>query len=138
MQRSDINFRPPTRTLRQFAGLCLVIFGGLACWQWLAHDNALLAGAFLTLSLTLGVVGLLAPQAVRLVFVGWMVLVFPIGWLVSRLVLGVIFYAVFTPLGLAFRLLGRDALRIRTRTATDTYWVPRPVVSDPRRYFQQF
>ena len=33
MQWSDIQFDPPRKTLRQFAGLWLVFFGGLALWQ---------------------------------------------------------------------------------------------------------
>ena len=33
MQWSDIQFHPPLKTLRQFAGLWLVFFGGLAAWQ---------------------------------------------------------------------------------------------------------
>ena len=33
MQWSDIPFDPSRKTLRQFAGLWLVFFGGMALWQ---------------------------------------------------------------------------------------------------------
>ena len=34
MQWSDIQFSPPRKTLRQFAGLWMAFFGGFALWQW--------------------------------------------------------------------------------------------------------
>ena len=40
MQWSDIQFRPPEKTLRQFAGLWLVCFGGLAAWEWFGRHHA--------------------------------------------------------------------------------------------------
>jgi hypothetical protein len=44
---------------------------------------------------------------------------------VSPLVLGLIYFAVFTPVGLAMRAFGRDALRLRYERAAPTYWVKR-------------
>ena len=40
-----------------------------------------------------------------------MVLAFPIGWTVSQVILAVMFYGLFTPIGLVFRLIGRDPLQ---------------------------
>ena len=39
MQWSDIPFHPPRKTLRQFAGLWLVFFGGMALWQALVRGH---------------------------------------------------------------------------------------------------
>jgi hypothetical protein len=72
------------------------------------------------------------------VFTGWMILAFPIGWTVSRLTAALLFYGLFTPLGLFFRLTGRDVLTRRHRPDRSTYWQPKPVASDVRRYFHQF
>ena len=52
----------------------------------------------------------------RLIYVGWMVLAFPIGWTVSQVMLALMFFGLFTPIGLVFRLIGRDPLQ-RTRPA---------------------
>src|SRR2546421_396631 len=79
--------------------------------------------------------GLVRPALLRPLFVGWMILVFPIGWLMSRVMLAVLYYGLFTPLAVAFRLGGRDALRRRTRPAGDSYWVPRPPTLEVSRYF---
>jgi hypothetical protein len=89
---------------------------------------------------TVGPIGLTRPEWVRPIFVAWMALAFPIGWTVSRAVLALVYYGLFTPLGLVFRLLGRDPLR-RTRTPASglsSYWSRKPGVSDPVRYLQQF
>jgi len=45
--------------------------------------------------------------------------------LVSPLVLGVIFYGVFTPVGLVMRAAGRDIMKRRFEPRTSTYWVER-------------
>ena len=62
------------------------------------------------------------------------------GWRVrcSRLVLGFLFYGLFTPLAFVFRVLGRDALGLKRRADAPTYWQAKPVVTDMNRYLQQF
>src|SRR5688500_19003627 len=42
---------------------------------------------------------------------------------VSPLVLGIIFYGVFTPVGLVMRMAGRDIMKRRFEPGTLTYWV---------------
>ena len=49
MRWSDIQFDPPRKVLRQFAGLCLVFFGGWALWEILGEDEQDL-GRFLLFS----------------------------------------------------------------------------------------
>lgn len=138
MRWSDIPFSPPERMLRQFAGLWLAFFGGLALWQGLAQGRAGLGLGLAALALAVGVLGLVRPRAIRPVFVGWMVLAFPIGWLISHTLLAVVFFGLFAPLGLAFRLFGRDVLALRPRADLATYWQPKPAPADVRRYFRQF
>jgi hypothetical protein len=138
MQWSDIQFDPPRKMLRQFAALWIAFFGGFALWQSLVHGNNTLAAVFAGLALTIGPLGLLRPEWLRPVYVTWMVLAFPIGWTVSQMIVGVMFYAVFTPIGLVFRLFGRDQLGLRRDPGRGTFWTPKPSPKDLRRYFQQF
>ncbi len=65
-------------------------------------------------------------------------LAFPIGWVISHVILALVFYGLFTPLALVFRLIGRDALVLRRSPSARGYWQPRPQVTDPRRYLKQF
>ena len=50
MQWSDIPFHPTRTTLRQFAGLWILFFGGLAAWQGLARGHTTLATLFAVLA----------------------------------------------------------------------------------------
>jgi hypothetical protein len=138
MQWSDIQFRPPSKTLRQFAGLWLAFFGSLAAWQGLVRGQALLAVVFAFLALMGGSLGLAWPQLLRPLYVAWMVLTFPIGWSISQVILAVMFYGLFTPIGLVFRLIGRDPLHRTRHPKSTSYWTPKPIPADPHRYFRQF
>jgi hypothetical protein len=138
MRWSDIPSSPPPRTLRQFAALWLIAFGGLAAWQGLARGRAGLAAGLAVAAVAVGGAGLARPALVRPIFVGWMVLAFPIGWTASLLLLGLVYYGLFAPLGIAFRLVGRDALLLRPRPGAPTYWTPKAEPADVRRYFRQY
>jgi hypothetical protein len=138
MQWSDVQFDPTAKTLRQFGGIWLVFFGGIAFYQGLyrGHETAgmILGG----LALIGGLLGLVAPNALKPIYVAWMVLAFPIGWTISLLMLGLMYYGLFTPIALVFRLIGRDALERTRRPEVATYWAPKATPTDPRRYFKQF
>ena len=136
MRWSDIPFTPPVKTLRRFAVLAMVILVGVAGWQFY-RDRPILPAALLVLACVLGVLAWLYPMAVRPIFVGMMVLAFPINWVVTHVMLAVIFYCLFTPIAVLFRLLGRDPLGRRLEPAQDSYWVVKPQPDDVRSYFRQ-
>jgi hypothetical protein len=124
--------------LRQFAGLWIAFFGGFALWQGLVRGNETLAWVFGALALGIGPVGLVRPPLLRPIFIGWMLLAFPIGWTVSKIIMALVFYGLFTPLAIIFRLIGRDALALRAVRNSDTYWISKPAARSARNYFRQF
>jgi Saxitoxin biosynthesis operon protein SxtJ len=135
---SDSPFNPTERMLRQFSGIWIVFFGAIAVWQELHHERHTLALALAVLAVTLGPLGLAWPRIMRPVFIGWMALVYPIGWTVSRLVLGLLFFGLFTPVAWVFRIMGRDELRLKPRPHATTYWQPKPRAGDKAQYLRQF
>ena len=137
MQWTDITVHPRGRTLRQFAATWLVFFGVLAAQQQFHRGHTSLAITLAVVGAVIGVAGLAHPPLVRWLYVGAMVVAFPIGWLVSLAAMALLFYGVFMPVALAFRLAGRDLLR-RRRTDAATFWQPKPRVTDPGRYLRQF
>jgi len=135
----EIPWHPDDRRLRQFAGLWLLFSAGLLIHWSRALANYPYVALFVAVSaVAVGIVGLFKPQLLRPIYVGWIIAVFPIGWIVSRLVLAILFYAVFTPIGLLFRILGRDALGLKRQPELASYWVSKETPDDPRRYLQQF
>ena len=92
---TNIPWRPSHRRLRQFAAIWLVFsLVLLVRWSWTRGDIALeYRSAYFTvfagvLAVATGVIGLFKPQLLRPLYVGWMIAVFPIGWMFSRLALG--------------------------------------------------
>ena len=139
MNWSEIPWRPKARILRQFAGLWIAFFAGLALWHGLAHERIVAAVVCMVMALTVGPIGLVRPAWIRPIYIAWLVLAFPVGWLVSKVLLAALFYGLFTPLALLFRLGGRDALKLRRASeTTSTYWTRRPAPADIHRYFRQF
>jgi hypothetical protein len=138
MQWSDIPFKPDRKTLRQFAGLWLIVFGGMALWQALVLKRTTLGISLGALALVVGLAGLTRPEWVRLIYVGWMVLAFPIGWTISQVMLLLMYGGLFVPIGLVFRLIGRDPLQRTRRPGIESYWTPKPAPADVKNYFQQF
>ena len=138
MQWSDIQFDPTAKTLRQFAGLSLVFFGGLGLWEALGRGHTTLGAGLGVVGGLGGLLGLLRPDLLRPIYVAWMILAFPIGWTVSLATLAIMYYGLFTPIGLVFKLIGRDPLQRARRPGVETYWTPKPTPTDPRRYFKQF
>src|SRR5262245_31817192 len=135
MKWSDIPMNPSARLLRQFAAAWLVFFLAWAAWQGLRAGRPQLGWALGVLAVVVGGSGLIWPALVRWIFVGWMILAFPIGWLVSWLMLSVLYFGIFTPMAIWFRLVGRDPLR-RRRADMPSYWRRKEIPADVSRYFK--
>ena len=137
MRWSDLQLNPSRRMLREFSLLWIVCFGAVAMWQWFGRGHHTLAVVYATLAGTFGPIGLVAPAVMRPIYIAWLVAAFPIGWLVSRILLAVLFFGVVTPLAAWFRWRGRDVLTLRRRD-TQSYWTAKPPPNGPASYFRQF
>src|SRR4051794_26990665 len=153
MTHTAIPWHPPRRVLRQFAALSLVCAAVLTWRGGRPPGGAGRArpaggggagrlvsapgGPPAARAAVVGVVGAIRPGGARLPFLALFLLTFPIGWVVSQVVLATLFYLVFTPVGIAFRLAGRDALALRP-TDRPSHWLPRQPTTDAGRYFRQF
>lgn len=54
-----------------------------------------------------------------------------LGKIMGPLATGVLFYAVFTPIGTVMRLTGKDPLRLTRDPAAKSYWIPRDPPGPP-------
>lgn len=138
MRWSDIPLQPTSKTLRQFAAAWLVFFLTIGTHQYLVRSQQRLGLIVGALAVVVGGLGLVKPAAVRWLFVGWMMLAFPIGWLVSQLLLVLMFYGVITPVAVFFRLRGRDLLSRKPTPSRPSFWIPKDTPQDARSYFRQY
>ena len=135
----QINTDPSRRQLNQFGFIWMgfvAFFGGVA---YLKFHNPPLAYGLWIAAVVVPVIGWLAPPFMRAVFVGMSYVAWPIGFVVSHVVLAVVYYAVLTPIGLVMRLVGYDPMQRRFEADADSYWNERATAADdPKRYFRQF
>ncbi len=134
----EINRNPSKKELGWFGLLFALFFGivgGLVWWKWGASTVATwiwsVAGA-------IAVCYYAIPPFRMPLYIGWVTAAFPIGWLVSHVVLAIVYYLVVTPIGVAVRMAGRIAIRAPFDPQAKTYWVERPSRRAPSRYFRQF
>jgi hypothetical protein len=99
------------------------------------HGNA---AWLLVLALYFAATGLFLHPALKPVYIGWTWAAHKIGWLNTRLILGIIFYLVMTPLGLLARLAGRDPLKRRLEPKRGSYWLPVVKGADLKQYEKEF
>lgn len=134
----DINWNPSRKELKAFSLLLIVFFAIVA---WLAYRKGastetawMIAGG----GAVVGIAGLFSPAFIRVVYVVWMTAVFPIGFVVSNVVLAIVFYGVVSPIGLLAKLTGRNVMQLGFDRDAKTYWNIRQQIKDPRRYFRQY
>ena len=132
-----IQWNPSTKQLRQFAGIWFPAFCGLVGYSIghkTGHWSEVEIGWVLAGLLSVG--GLVLPALIRPIFVGLILLTFPIGWVVSHLLLGLIFYGVVTPIGLILRISGHDPLQLK-KPSGNSVWKTSVGKTDATRYLHQ-
>jgi hypothetical protein len=134
----EINKNPSPRELRWF-GLMVLAFGGLvsailyARFRWPVGSWIPLAAGSI-----LAAVYYLVPASRRAIYLGWNYAFLPLGMLTSFVLLAVIYFLIFTPIGLVMRLVGRERVPRGFDRLAASYWVKRPPARPPETYFRQF
>ena len=58
-------------------------------------------------------VGLIIPMLLKPVYLVWMTFALILGWVMTRIILSLLFYGIISPLGIFARILGKDFLNIK-------------------------
>ena len=110
--------------LRNFGLIVGGIFGAIGLWPAIVRGgNARLWVVGLAVALILP--ALVAPRALAPAHRAWMALGHALGWINTRVVLGLIFFGLITPMGLVLRLARRDPMQRTFDPDATTYRVPR-------------
>ena len=113
--------------LRKF-GLTIVIFllviAGFLFWKQRPSFPyfAYIGGGFALL-------GLAAPIILKPIYKVWMSFAVVMGFVMTRVILTVLYFGMFTPIALLTKLLGKDLLDQRLDKNAASYWVQRPATT---------
>ena len=129
---------PSDRQLLQFGWIALFGFPLLGVMlRWLWHVPAAVLWIAVALGIACAVCTALGwVAALRPVWRALALLALPIGLLLAPLLLALIYYGMFTPFALWFRIIGRDKLQLRIDRAAATYWVERTKPRTPASYLR--
>ena len=140
----QVDRNPPPAVVRQF-GRRTIVAAPIAGLVWLVIIRLSAGGWHLWLPIAIGGGGLclgfvcaLAPRMSRPIYVTWHIVIALFDWIIVGLLLSMVYYLVFTPIGLCLRLAGRNIVRSRPDQTAQTYWKTPEKVTDLRRYYRQF
>jgi len=123
--------------IRKFSAAMAVFLAILATIS-LLRGHGTYVGLYIAAAAFL-VLGLPFPIAMKPVYWAWMKFAGALGWFNTRLLLGLVFYLMFTPIALCLRLLGKDMLDLKLEPDRASYWHIRDrKPPEPDSYERQF
>ena len=132
-----INFHPTVAQIRVFA-LTLALAALLLAAVLLLTDRRATAVYAALAGCGLAAVSALFTSVGKIVYLVWMSVGYALGQITSPIIAGVIFYLVVTPIGLFFRLTGRDNLRLKRPRCADSHYRQHSDISDRDHFRRQF
>jgi len=135
----SVNWKPSQRDLKEFRWIALTVlpliglmlyFVKQVDWRWCAAIGT--AGGVIWAS------GLFSYKLTRMMYLLLVTITLPIGLVMSFVIMALFYFGIITPLGLLFRIMGRDSMCRRFDAKAKTYWVPHEPSRAAERYFQQF
>ena len=131
------NIKSEKSDLRKFGitiGVILLIIAVFLFWK----ENELYK-IFLVVGIALCVAGIAIPVILKPIYWIWMILATILGWVMTRLILSLLFYLIFTPIGLIPRILGKKFIELKWNKTDSTYWNYRSRgVYEKEKYEKQF
>ena len=117
-------------------GLALGVMGGVFWW----HDSLATSIWLWPIGGALLVLGLAVPVVLWPLWKVWTTLVVPVlNWVLTRLLMGLVFFIAVTPIAWLMALVGKDPLDRKIEPNRDSYWHRRPDKAfDPEQCRKQF
>lgn len=139
MALMTLNLKPSDKHLREFGeiSLCMSNVVGLL-FLWRSGLSAKAFALFCLVGVAVFLLSRISVKLVRPLYLALIVLTFPIGWVVSHVVMALFYFGVIGGIGLFFKLIGRDPLYRRYEPDTASYWLPYRRKPDLKQYFNQF
>ena len=114
------NIKSEKSDLRKFGitiGVILLIIAGFLFWKEKESFQILF-----TFGVTLCILGIAIPFILKPIYWVWMIFATILGWIMTRVILSLLFYIIFTPIGLILRFFGKQFLELRWDKSKESYW----------------
>jgi hypothetical protein len=134
MKLVEIDWNPPNRQLRQFGGICAF---ALPCLGWLWGGSGSIIATLAVVGVALALLGLAWPRGIKPVFLALMMVAIPVGMVLGELAMMCVYYGVFLPIGIIFRVLHRDELQLKLARNSASYWQSKSQPDNSSRYYRQ-
>ena len=125
-----------TKQLQSFGLIVGGIFALIGIWPIIWRGQPPRLWSLILGGLLVGL-ALVWPRSLTQVYRLWMTVGEVLGWINTRIILGVLFYVLFTPMGLFMRLRGKDPMRRTLAPEVESYRVVRQPRS-PAHMMHQF
>lgn len=120
-------------------GPLFALFVGLICYCFVwSNFSPSVTYVICGLAATLILIYYGIPPFRRPIYLGWMYSVLPIGFVISHVLLALVYFLMFTPVGLLMKLVGYDPMHRKFDREVTSYWIRRGDSYDSQRYFRQF
>ena len=131
------NIKSEKSDLRKFGitiGVILLVIAGFLLWK---EKESL--QIFFAISITLILTAIALPVILKPVYWLWMVFAAVIGWVMTRVILSLLFYLVFAPIGIILRMFGKQFLNLKWNHKQESYWNVKTVEPfNKKNYEKQF
>jgi Saxitoxin biosynthesis operon protein SxtJ len=116
---------------RSFGVTFAVVFTLFALWLYWRKDLLSWALLFLAAAVIIATLAYQTPNVLRPLNRVWMKFGLLLHKVINPLVMGLLFFLVFTPTGFIMRFLKKDLLRLERDPRSRTYWIVRSPETDP-------
>ena len=113
------NIQSTNKILKSFGltiGFLIVVIGG-----FFFYDKNELFVYFFSIGLIFMSLILIAPTVLKPVYKIWMIFAIIIGWVMTRVILSVLFYLIISTIGIFARIVGKDFLNLKSKN-NESYW----------------
>lgn len=138
MTIADFNINPSAKMLREFGIIALFGFGLMGTLLGLKWDAWTASYALWVVGAVSFVLALVQPRLLCPIYVALMIVAFPIGFVISNVILLALYFVLFTPFSIVFRLIGRDTMKRKLEPEMETYWIKRTGEAPASQRFKQY
>ena len=114
------NIKTDNKAIRDFGiliGCIILIIAGFLFFKKSDLSLSIILFGFSFISLAL-----ILPVFLKPFYLLWMYFAVVLGWFMTRLILGLLFYIIVSPIGVLLRLFGKEFLELNKNKLNNSYW----------------